>query len=171
MIKLLPFLAVGLILLSCNKKGCADPFADNYDANVKKAKNSECTYNGLSESPCGNQVQFCAKLDTLQLSGAITQTDGNNNSIILNWQDNSGATNQSIEIEIFKPQKGNFVADGSFEDGTFTVLYSDGQTTQYDVSGTMKITEYSNTNGLSATFSSDLTNGKKLTKGFLHRVQ
>jgi hypothetical protein len=63
------------------------------------------------------------------------------------------------------------VADGSFEDGTFTVLYSDGQTTQYDVSGTMKITEYSNTNGLSATFSSDLTNGKKLTKGFLHRVQ
>lgn len=169
--KLAPFFVFGLILISCNRKGCADPFADNYDPKVKKAHNEECTYNGIPESPCGDQIEFCAKLDNANKSGEITLTNGTNNSIILVWQDTTGTNNESLEIEIFKPQKGNFTADGSFNDGTFTVLYSDGQTSQYDVNGSMKITDYNSEDGLSATFSSELTNGKKFTNGFLHRVK
>lgn len=171
MIKHIPFLAALLILFSCNRKGCADPSADNYDPKVVKVQNAECTYNGEEESPCGNQTEFCAEVNGSNLSGEMIVTNGTSNSIILNWTDSTSTSAKSIEIEIYAPKKGTFKADGTFQDGTFTVLFSDGQTTEYDVSGSLKITDYSTTDGLTATFNSDLTNGKILTKGYLFKVK
>lgn len=168
--KVLLLSILGLFLwTSCTKKGCSDPLADNYDSNVKKAKNSECEYNIPRNSPCGNQVEFCAQIDTLQLSGGISLTEFDN-SILLSWKSDTGSI-QQLDVEIFGVKEGNFTANGSGEAKSFQVTYVTQSGTAYESEGSMKVSGYNDNVGLNAFFEVDLTDGRQLRNGYFYRVK
>ncbi len=158
-----------VIIASCNRKGCADPLADNYDPSVKKAQNKMCTYNEPTISPCGNQVQFCAKKDTLELQGPM-QLESFAGSVVLTWE-KSGADFHKLDLEIFGVEEGNFITSNSNTPNTFTASYVNSSGATQQVSGQMKIAKYNETSGITGSFSVKFDDGSEITEGFLYRVK
>ena len=166
---LIPFVFFILLLCSCNRKGCSNPLADNYDENVKKARDKDCTFGSATLSPCGNQVTFCAKLDTLSLSGLMVK-ETFQNSVLLTYEVSS-PTYRKLELEIFDPKEGNFTASNTNGKNTFKASYVDDNGVRNHSTGSLKISKFNTIDGLSGVVDIKFDDGSELSSGYIYKVQ
>ncbi|MBU2018398.1 MAG: hypothetical protein KJ941_02020 [Bacteroidetes bacterium] len=160
---------LSVTLQSCNRKGCSNPLADNYDPKVNKARDKDCTFGAATVSPCGNQIEFCANYDSLSLSGQMSSEEFSQ-SLVLTWE-NSGADFRKLDLEIFGIKEGNFSASNSGNKNTFTATYIDNNGVLNQTTGSLKITKYNSNDGVSGIFSVKFNDGSEIKEGHLYRVQ
>ena len=161
--------ALCFLLLACNKKGCADPLADNYDSKVVKARNKDCVYNTPTVSPCGNQKEFCAKLDTLSINGQMT-AESFSDHVVLTWE-STGTDYRKLDLTIYEPKEGNFAATNTNQKNTFTATYVDVNGPREQVSGSLKISHYDSAKRITGTLSIKFDDDSELKNGYLYRVE
>jgi hypothetical protein len=71
-------IGLGITFNSCNKKGCTDPVANNYDARAKKNDNS-CTYDAPLPTTANINLNLTHKVGTENFQFNYSFTDGSGN--------------------------------------------------------------------------------------------
>jgi len=164
--------------LSCNKKGCSDPTADNYVSNVKKARDSKCEYNG--EGICGVGIKFCFQLNGVKITSCSAKffegSPGSNVKQII-WTNGLSQTNSNYEdiiISIFgKKENSSYSLSNSQNDKTFQAEYykeSLGVALPAS-SGNLTIKKDNTSDGLIATFNFKTANGFDIKEGNIYKLK
>jgi hypothetical protein len=167
----------GFILISCTRKGCADPLANNYDKNIVKLDTSKCLYGDEAiedEPPCGTDIEFCADYGSENIFGNISVTEPQEGKLLLKWDSDldEDTIYSTLEITIYGAEKGEFTLASSQDSGSFEAFYyNDTIGIVNATSGQLNISTYSVANGITGTFEMKLENEVDLKKGNLYQVK
>ncbi|MGJ8661369.1 MAG: hypothetical protein ACSHXL_04980 [Bacteroidota bacterium] len=164
---------IALLFISCNKKGCSDPTADNYLKNVRKAKDKKCEYNG--EGICGVGVSFCMEINGSKRTGSVYVSQVNSSTTQLFW---ASGTNQNaigyedLTIEFPKGSQTKLQIGSSGNSNKFQALYY-SMTGGFinPSSGSMLIKKNNSNDGIIATFSLTLENGTQIKEGNIYKAK
>jgi|TARA_R110000737_G_scaffold353511_1_gene406511 hypothetical protein len=161
------------LLVSCNKKGCSDPTADNYVKKVKKAQDRKCQYNG--EGICGEGISFCMEINGIKKTGTATVSQPTAAITRLIWESGPDANAPSysdlwIEFPTGTQDKLEIGAVGNSKN--FQASYSSLTTGIIEAtSGSMLIKKNNVTDGIIATFSLTLSNGTQIKEGNIYKAK
>jgi len=166
-------LFVSLFFVSCNKKGCSDPTADNYIKNVKKAQDRKCQYNG--EGICGEGITFCMEINNIKKIGHVTVSQPTSVTTRLFW---ANGTNQNspgyedLKIEFPTGTQDKLEIGSSGNSNKFQADYYSIATGLIDATiGSMLIKKNNSSDGIIATFSLTLNNGIQILEGNIYKAK
>lgn len=170
---LLAVLLISIATLSCNKKGCSDPTADNYVKNVKKAQDQKCQYNG--EGICGEGISFCFQIDNVQKTGTavVYQTDPQTTIVFwANGNDSNAAGYMDIQLNFPTGTQDNLNIGPIGSSKKFQAdFYSPTTGLIEATSGSLLIKKNNTTDGIIATFNLTLSTGTQIKKGNIYKAK
>jgi hypothetical protein len=164
---------IGLLFVSCNKKGCSDPTADNYVKNVKKAQDRKCQYNG--EGICGEGISFCMEINGVKKTGTASVSQANSSTTRIIWESGNDQNSPSYEdlwIEFPTGTEDKLEIGPIGGNKKFQASYSSFSTNIIEAtSGSLLIKKNNSSDGIIATFSLTLSNGIQLKEGNIYKAK
>lgn len=161
-----------LVAISCQRRGCTDPLANNYEKSAVKADDDECEYGEIIEPPCGDDIEFCADYGADKLLGAVNLSEPFSGATQFTWKDSTGNETRQFDLIIYGNDPGTYTFNTNQEDGTFDAFFANTISGQESaISGSMEIVDFSLTNGVTAEFFVTMSDSTKVTNGNLFRAK
>jgi len=164
---------LSLIFVSCNKKGCSDPTADNYIENVRKAQDVKCQYNG--EGICGEGITFCIEINKVKKIGDVTVSQPTSGTTRLFWANGSNQNSpgyEDLQIEFATGTKDNLQIGSAGNSKKFQAAYYSLATGFIDATaGSMLIKKNNSSDGIIATFSLTLNDSLEIKEGNIYKAK
>lgn len=170
---LLASVLITILFVSCNKKGCSDPTADNYVKKVKKAQDRKCQYNG--EGICGEGISFCMNINGVQKTGYAVVSQPNSTTTQVVWANGinpSSPDYMDLYIQFPKGTQDKLEIGAAGNSSKFQADFSSTSTGVLDAtSGSLFIKKNNASDGIIATFSLTLSNGTQIKEGNIYKAK